>query len=60
VIKAAFVLRTGNWNSAAAGPTVLPIRILQLSLAAHLFLSPDDAVSRICASRSRAFWSFDC
>jgi hypothetical protein len=46
----------GNWNSAAAArPTGLPIRILQLSPAAHLYLSSDDAVSRISASRSRAF-----
>ena len=47
-------------QAAAARPTGLPIRILHLSPAAHLYLSPDDAVSRISASRSRAFWSFDC
>jgi hypothetical protein len=42
-------------QAAAARPTGLPIRILQLSPAAHLYLSPDDAVSRMSASRSRAF-----
>ncbi len=42
-------------QAAAARPTGLPIRILHLSPAAHLYLSPDDAVSRISASRSRAF-----
>src|SRR5258708_36060975 len=42
-------------QAAAARPTALPIRILHLSPAAHLYLSPDDAVSRISASRSRAF-----
>jgi hypothetical protein len=46
----------GNWNSGGrARPTGLPIRILQLSPAAHLYLSPDDTVSTISASRSRAF-----
>ena len=47
-----------NWNShvAAQHPTVLPIPILQLSVGARLSLSPSDAVSRICASRSRAFF----
>jgi hypothetical protein len=42
-------------QAAAARPTGVPIRILQLSPAAHLYLSPDDAVSRISTSRSRAF-----
>src|SRR5207247_7147965 len=32
-------------HAAAARPTVLPIRILQLCPAAHLPLSPDDAAS---------------
>jgi hypothetical protein len=42
-------------QAAAARPTGLPIRILQLSPAAHLYLSPDDTVSTTSASRSRAF-----
>jgi hypothetical protein len=45
-------------HAAAARTTVLPIRILQLSPAAHLHLIPDDAVSRISASRPRAFGVF--
>jgi hypothetical protein len=42
-------------QAAAERPTGLPTRILELPPAAHLHLSPDDAVSRISASRSRAF-----
>jgi hypothetical protein len=56
-ITAAFVMHR---ELAAARPTVLPIPILQLSVGARLSLSPSDAVSRICASRSRAFLEFDC
>jgi hypothetical protein len=47
-------LGTGT-QAAAARPTALPIPILQLSPAAHLYLSPDDTVSTTSASRSRAF-----
>ena len=42
-------------QAAAARPTGLPIRILHVSPAAHPYLSPDNPVSRISASRSRAF-----
>src|ERR1700726_1745913 len=49
-ITAAFAARSGiGTHAAAARPTGLPIRILQLAPAAHLYLSPDDTVSTTSA-----------
>jgi hypothetical protein len=51
----------GNWNSGGrARPTRLPIRILQLSPAAHLCLSPDDTVKHNIRLAVASFWSFVC
>src|SRR5229473_1947094 len=44
-------------HAAAARPTVLPIRILQLCPAAHLRLSPDDAASRKTRFAVARVWS---
>jgi hypothetical protein len=44
-------------QAAAAHPTVLPIRILQLCPAAQLRLSPDDAASRKIRLAVASDWS---
>jgi len=44
-------------HAAAARPTVLPIRILQLCPAAHLRLSHDDAASRKIHLAVASDWS---
>jgi len=45
-------------HAAAARPTVLPTRILQLCPAAHLRLSPDDAASRKIRLAVAIVWSW--
>jgi hypothetical protein len=54
-------LRIGNWNSGSRGtPYGVTHTHFAIVSRARLSLSPSDAVSRIYASRSRAFLEFDC
>jgi hypothetical protein len=56
------LLRTGNWNSRgrAAHPTVLPIPILQLSLAAVVSKSQRCRKQKYAPHGRGLFWRFDC